>query len=123
MHWARKILCSIVIVSVGFMTVFCCCIKTAQASNMPEKHSCCPAKTDSSHQSPSIPCQHQFSKAEQAVFDSYEPHYIGKVASIYASAEQATVRDSASQISLAIDRGPLLASEVPLYLQSHKLRL
>ena len=122
MRFRKNIICSILAGFVAFAAAFCCCLKTAQASiGHSSAHSCCPAKTDPTHDQQ---CPHQFVKGEKANLVSYEPHYTGKAAPVYASAEQAfTARDLVSQISLAIDSGPPLASEVPLYLRSHNLRL
>ncbi len=121
MYRARKTICSVVIGFVTFAAVFCCCLKTAQASiGESSTHSCCPARSDSTHDQQ---CPHQFIKGEKADLTSYEPHYLGKTAAVFVALDQAFVQDPSSHIALAIDDGPPSAIQVPLYLQSHKLRL
>ena len=125
MRRVRKIVCSVVIGFVVFAAAFCCCIQPAQAASIPSsQHSCCPAKADPSHSQPSIPCQHQFTKAEKASFDSYNAHYLWKAFPAYAAAERAfVVHDPSSRSSLTIDNAPPSATAIPLYLQSRNLRL
>ena len=121
MRFRKNIICSVLIGFVAIAAIFCCCLKTAQASvSQSSAHSCCPAKADSTHDQQ---CPHQFVKGEKASLVSYEPHYLGKTAAASVLPDQIFVLDPLSQVSLAVDDGPPSVTEVPLYLQSHKLRL
>lgn len=122
MRWTKNIFCFVVIAALASAAVFCCCTEvTAKDFAAPAaNHSCCPTKTDSTHDQQ---CPHQFVRGEKANLVSYDPHYLGKAAPAYSATEQVFVWDLSSQISLASNDGPPSVTAVPLYLQSHKLRL
>ena len=123
MHRVRKVICSVVIGFVAFAVISCCCtpaVAQAFAASSSE-HACCPTKANPDHQYPQ--CQYQLSQAEKAGLHSYELYSLEKVGHLYISARQSFISDFSSFTVLAILNGPPEGVAVPLYLQSHKLRL
>lgn len=121
MRLRKTIFCSAVAGFVAFTAIACCCPKTAQAAIGPgPAHSCCPQKSDAT---PDQQCPHQFIKGERANLASFEPYYSDETTPAPIVSVRAFVPQPSFQVSLAIDSGQSSVSEVPLYLQSHKLRL
>ncbi len=127
MRGVRKIVSSVVIGFVAFAALSCCCTqavaKTFVASQ--EDHSCCPKETkaDSASHEQCAQCQHQLSQALQTHSDTYVSNILEKSNPFYVATDGVVpVAFSLSALPVALN-GPPQGEQIPLYLQSHKLRL
>ncbi len=127
MRGTRKIVSLAVIGFVAFAALSCCCTqavaKTFVASQ--EDHGCCPkeAKADPASHEQCAQCQHQLSQALQVHSDTYVSNILEKSNPLYvATGHFAAVAFSLSALPVALN-GPPQGEQIPLYLQSHKLRL